>query len=120
MATMNQVIAQLDRVKPNVFTDDDKYRWISTLEGLVAREVMGEDTPELNLPADADKELSVPYPYDDLYLLYAGAQAELYSREYEDYNSMAVMFEQRYDQFKAWYIQRHAAGKALNFRNVMG
>ena len=25
------MIAQLDRVKPNVFTDDDKYRWISTL-----------------------------------------------------------------------------------------
>lgn len=120
MATMNQVIEYLDRVKPNVFTDDDKYQWLSTLEGLVAREVTGEDTPELNLPEDADKPLAVPHPYDDIYYLYAGSMVDFHNREYDSYNNMAAMFKERYEQFKAWYIQRNAAGKAKNFRNVMG
>jgi hypothetical protein len=120
MATMNKVIEHVDRMNPNVFTDDDKYEWIRTLEGLVAHEVLQEEAPAYHLPDDADVPLLVQAPYDDIYRLYVTSMIYLHNREYDHYNNAVLVFQQRYEQYKAWYIQNHATCKALNFRNVMG
>lgn len=120
MATMNKVIEHVDRVNPNVFTDTDKYEWMKALDGLVAHEVMQEEAPDYSIPEDADTPLLVQSPYDDIYRLYVGAMIYLHNREYDHYNNAAMMFQQRYEQFKAWYIQNHSTCKARNFRNVMG
>lgn len=120
MATMNSVIEQVDRLTPNVYTAEDKYSWINTLEGLVAREVMNDDAPEYDLPGDADTPLLVGHPYDDLYNLYVTAMIYFYNREYEQYNNVTLLFQQRLEQYKAWYSRTHAGCNARNFRNVMG
>ena len=118
MATVNRVTAYIDRVKPNVYTDEDKFNWISTLEGLVAREVMGEEGPEYEFPKDVDTELMVPSPFDDIYQLYVGAMIDFHNREYDQYNNTAAMFEERLEQFKAWYIRNNPSCNRVNFKNV--
>ena len=118
MATVNRVTAYIDRVKPNVYTDEDKFNWISTLEGLVAREVMGEEGPEYEFPKDVDTELMVPSPFDDIYQLYVGAMIDFHNREYGQYNNTAAMFEERLEQCKAWYIRNNASCNRVNFKNV--
>ena len=118
MATVNRVTAYIDRVKPNVYTDEDKFNWISTLEGLVAREVMGEEVPEYEFPKDVDTELMVPSPFDDIYQLYVGAMIDFHNREYDQYNNTAAMFEERLEQFKAWYIRNNPSCNRVNFKNV--
>lgn len=120
MATMNQVIAHVDRVNPNVYTSEDKYEWMKTLDGLVAHEVLQEEAPDYQIPRGADRELLVASPYDDIYRLYVSAMIYLHNREYEDYNNAVLVFQNRFEQYKAWYIRHNAAGKARNFRNVMG
>ena len=120
MTTMNNVIQQVDRLKPNVYTDDDKYRWINTLEGMISREVMQKDAPEYFLPDDADAPLMVDHPFDDLYGLYVSAMIDFHNREYDNYNNSVMMFQQKYEQYKAWYIQRNVPKSAQNYRNVMG
>lgn len=120
MATMNSVIEQVDRLNPNIYLESDKYGWMNTLDGLVAREVMGQEAPAYKEPDDADKELLVPYPYDDLYPLYMSAMIYFYNREYDHYNNVILQFNARYEQFKAWYIRNNKTCKAQNFRNVMG
>lgn len=121
MATMNEVILYIDGVKPNVYTDDDKYRWMSRLEGMIRTEIHKDEEPKHDaLPGDADAELLVPHPYDDVYALYVAAMIDFYNKEYNNYNNSAHMFSQQLEAYKKWYIQRNAAGKALNFRNVMG
>lgn len=60
--TMNRVIEYVDRIRPNIYTDDDKYLWLDKLEGLIAREVRKEDFPGYDLPREADLELAVPAP----------------------------------------------------------
>ena len=37
---LTDVIAYCDRIKPNAFTDEDKARWISEVDGMVTTEVM--------------------------------------------------------------------------------
>lgn len=44
---ITDVITYVDRIKPNAFTDDDKARWISEVEGLVATEVFLLDPGEI-------------------------------------------------------------------------
>lgn len=119
--TMNQVIEYIDGVKPNVYTDDDKYVWMSRLDGMISVEVHQDAEPvKHNLPADADKELLVPHPYDDIYGLYVAAMIDFYNKEYNHYNNSVLMFSERLDAYKAWYIRTHRTGTAKNFRNVMG
>ena len=119
MATMHTVIEYVDRVKPNAYTDDDKCRWINTLEGLVSRDVLNESAPEYNLPEDADTPLLVASPYDDIYHLYVSAMIDFYNREYNDYNNAILMFEERLNQYKSWHV-RSSDYVPSNFRRVMG
>lgn len=120
MATMNTVIEQVDRLKPNAYTDEDKYRWINQLEGLVSIQVMDKVAPEYNLPDDADIPLLVGHPFDDIYELYVFAMIDFHNREYNNYNNAVLMFQERFDQFKSWYIRHNGNKKARNYRNVMG
>lgn len=119
MATMNTVIEYVDRVKPNAYTNEDKYKWLNTVEGLVSREVLKDDAPEYNLPEDADIPLLVASPYDDIYHLYVSAMIDFYNREYNDYNNAILMFQERLDQYKTWQI-RNSSYTPRNFRRVMG
>lgn len=121
MASMNKVVEYVDGVKPNAYSDDDKYKWINTLEGLVSLQVMEMDEPvKYELPKDADKELLVSHPFDDIYALYVCAMIDYHNREYNSYNNAVLVFRERLDQYKAWYIRTHETCKARNFRNVMG
>lgn len=116
---MNTVIEYVDRVKPNAYSDDDKYRWINTLEGLISRDVLNEHAPEYNLPDDADVPLLADSPFDDIYHLYVSAMIDFYNREYNDYNNTLLMFQERLEQYKNWHI-RSGSYIPCNFRNVMG
>ena len=121
MATMNSVIEAVDRLKPNVFTEEDKYRWIARVDGMVSTDVLGQAEPTVyDLPADADTELLVNAPFDDMYPLYTAAMIDFCNREYNSYNNTAAMFAERLEAYKAWYIRSHEAETARNFRNVMG
>ena len=120
MTTMNSVIEYVDRVMPNRYTDEDKYKWLRSLEGRIAREVMGDNESCCEIPEDADTELLVKVPYDGIYSLYVMAQIELLNKEYDHYNNYVLAFVDLLEQFKAWYIRNHKSEGAKNFRNVMG
>lgn len=119
--TMNKVVEYVDEVKPNVYSDDHKFRWMNALDGMISTEVHGAEIAKVyELPQDADTELLVQHPYDDLYALYVMAQIDFHDCDYERYNNSALMFSERLEQYKAWYIQHNRSGKAKNFRYVMG
>lgn len=121
MATMKSVIVELEEVKPNVIPDEIKYKWLATLDGRISIEVFGEkEAKTYALPDDADTELLVKAPHDDIYVLYCSAMVDFYNREYENYNNAVMIFQQSMDALKTWYIQNNRLSKARNFRNVMG
>lgn len=121
MSTMNTVIEYVDGVKPNVYTDEDKYRWINTLEGMLSAEVYGDKEPlHHEIPADADKPLRVGHPYEEIYALYVMAMIDFHNREYGNYNNTMTMFQARLEQLKAFVIRTRDGSGARNFRNVMG
>ncbi len=120
MPTMNEVIQYVDRVKPNAYSEEDKYKWLNTVEGMIVNEVMQDEGVDYNIPADADTPLLVDSPFSDIYELYVSAMIDFHNREYDHYNNTVLMFQERLDKFKAHYLRTHENTKARNFRNVMG
>ena len=106
--TPNKCIEHVDSVKPNAYGEEDKFRWMNDLDGMVTRLVYQEDnwTP-LVYPDDADKELLIPAPYEDAYILYVEAQIDYHNREWNNYNNSVAMFYARFDEFKKNYIREH-------------
>lgn len=121
MSTMNKTIDYVDRLKPNIFENEDKYTWIARLDGMISTEVHRDEPPvSYNLPEEADKELLIPAPYDDLYAFYISAMIDLYNKEYAHYNNSVLVFQERLEAYKADYIRKHPVCRANHFRNVMG
>ena len=105
---MNTVIVDVDAVKPNVYTDEDKYRWLAGLEGLLSAEVFQD--PEIRCPAvpeDADRPLRVEPPYDEVYRLYLMAMIDFHNREYGNYNNSITLFNTAYLAYEKYYNRTH-------------
>lgn len=117
MATMNQVIEYVDRVKLNTYNDEDKYRWMRTLEGMVISTILGG---EPSVPEDGDEELIVPSPFDEVYSLYVMAMIDFHNREYDEYNNAVLLYTERLEAFKAWYIQNNRPKNYKKHLKVMG
>lgn len=118
--TMNEVIEYVDKVRPNAYSREDKCRWLNTLDGIVAREVHQTEPRDYDLLNGADETLLVPHPYDDVYALYVFAMIDFHNREYDEYNNAVLLFKERLEQYKAWYIRNNPCCDYKNFRNVMG
>jgi hypothetical protein len=134
--TPNKVIEKVDRLKPNIYTEEDKLEWIDELEGMTKRLVFqwddiyikeveaqlkdGKITQEeydaimdkvrqYSYPEDMDRELLIPAPFDDVYGLYVEAKIDYYNKEYGNYNNSALVFDERYTEYKKAYIREHRA-----------
>ena len=106
--TPNKVIEYVDRVKHNAYGPEEKFAWLSGLDGMIRRVVMQEDgAVAYSYPDDADCDLLVPYPFDDIYSLYMQAKIDFYNKEYDDYNNATAVFQERFDEFKKAYIREN-------------
>ena len=108
MSSPNKVIEFVDKVKPNAYEAEEKFRWLSELDGMIRRVVMQEEGAVAYIyPDDADTELLVPYPFDDIYSLYMQAKIDFYNKDYNDYNNAAAVFQERFDEHKKAYIREN-------------
>lgn len=108
--TPNKVIEKVDGRRPNAYDEETKLSWISNLDGMVKRLVIQDRCIRpYKYPEDMDKELLVPFPFDDLYELYVESMIDYYNREYANYNNSAMMFETKFTEFKKDYIRKHPA-----------
>lgn len=112
--TVNQAIEQIDRLKPNRFTEANKLHWLSELDGMVVKELF--DTHE-NSPlegefkpyteADLNKELLVEYPYDSVYQWYLESKIDLHNGEVSKYNNSKTLFNNSYLTYTDHYNRTH-------------
>lgn len=95
MATVKQVLEQVDAMLPNQYTTAEKRRWLLQAEGFVVREVHqphagGEEAQVPPEDTGEDTVLLVQPPYDELYRHYVEAQIHYCNGEMARYNSAAA------------------------------
>lgn len=108
---LSEVIAMVDEIKPNAFSDDTKTAWINECEGLVQTEVLLWATEEIvtyHYADDKDKELLAQPPHDKIYGAYLTAMIDYANGEYNKYQNTMQLFNGYFGEFMRWF--------ALNYR----
>ena len=121
--TIIEPINKIDNFKPNSYTQQDKVRWLSILDGIIKVEIIdthegGEGVAFNGYEADTDVRtvLLVPAPYDDVYVKWLEAQIDYANGETAKYNNSMVMFNAAYSAFERYYNRTHIPkGKSFKF-----
>ena len=109
-----EVLYRIDSVKPNSYSQSEKIKWLSSLDGIVKKEIIdthegGEDVSfeGYNENSDLSIVLLVPAPYDDIYLRWLEAQIDYANGEYGKYNNSIALFNTAYTAFANHYNRTH-------------
>lgn len=97
--TITQAIEIADEMRPNMYTKEEKTRWLSELDGRIRNELLsgreGVSTgtpPDYHWQTDAARTLTAEAPYEYLYTYWLFMRIDYTSGETTRFNNSAVMF----------------------------
>lgn len=113
--TVRECIDQVNMVKPNQFSTDDKLRWLSYIDKKIILDVLKchdgynrqYDLFEGYSLNDLEKYLIAEAPYDNLYIQFIKMKIDEENGETTRYNNSAIMFNEYYDDFRKAYHRNH-------------
>ena len=112
--TIIEAINRIDHLKPNAYSQQDKVRWLSNLDGVVKKEIIdthegGEDVifEGYNDETPLTTELLIPAPYDEVYVRYLEMQIDYANGEYAKYNNSTVEYNTAFSAFEKYYNRDH-------------
>lgn len=112
--TIMDALYRIDELKPNSYSQPEKIKWLSSLDGVIKSEIIdthegGEDMTFSGYGEDASLTtvLLVPAPYDDIYLKWLEAQIDYNNGEYGKYNNSLVAYNDAYDLYQRHYNRTH-------------
>jgi hypothetical protein len=121
--TIFEAINRIDMLKPNKYTQPEKVRWLSTLDGIVKKQIIDthEGAEDIAFSGYTEEtplttELLVPAPYDDVYLRWLETWIDFYNGEYGRYNNSAQAYNDAFSAYEKHYNRTHMPlGKKLTF-----
>lgn len=112
--TIMDALYRIDELKPNSYSQPEKIKWLSSLDGVIKSEIIdthegGEDKAFSGYDeyADLSTVLLVPAPYDDIYLKWLEAMIDYTNGEYGKYNNSLVAYNDAYDLYQRHYNRTH-------------
>lgn len=104
--TISEAISQTRKLSGNAVDDNTMCRWLSELDGrLMLDFYKGSEWMAYSLPQDADHELLVPFPWDELYVHYLEAMVYYSNGEYERYRNSYEMYNKKELDYRQWYAR---------------
>ena len=108
--TIIEAVNKIDALKPNNYTTENKVAWLSTIDGIIKKEIIdtheGADKVTFNgYDADTtnDTVLLVPAPYDDIYIRWLEAQIDYNNADYGRYSNSMTMYNSAYSNYERYY-----------------
>ena len=103
LSEANELLRLADHIRPNDLDVTLKERWLREVEGTVQVEVKGVD-PSALFP-DGDVNLTVPVPYDRLYLWYLCAMINLTQGDAELYQNDVAAYNTAFHDYAKWVLR---------------
>jgi hypothetical protein len=118
--TVQEAIAEVNKLKQNTIDDGTKVMWLSRLDSLVYTEIIKAhrlnaatvilpQVKETFTPYDennaAEEVLLAPYTYADMYIFWLEAQINYWNDDIENYNKAITRFTEKYNAFANWFNQ---------------
>ena len=121
--TIIEAITQIDSLKHNTYSQEQKVQWLSRLDNMVKRLIIdthegGEDVEFTGYgdTMDLHTELLVPSPFDEMYLRWLESQIDYTNGEYGKYNNAILMFNTSWKEYQNYYNRTHMPkGKNMKF-----
>lgn len=121
--TIMEALYRVDELKPNSFSQIEKIKWLSELDGMVKSEIInthegGEDIVFNGYSEDTalTTELLIPAPYDEIYIKWLEMQIDYNNGEYGKYNNSMAMYNTSYSAYERHYNRTHMPiGKKFKF-----
>ena len=122
--TINDVLTEVNELKPNTYEDAVMIRWISVLEGKIIEEIIAtHELPELADKIqfngydinDINTELIVPDTYADVYKYYIYAMIDANNGEQNRYITSMTLFNNALNDY-ASYINRNYLPISMQYK----
>ena len=117
-------ITQVDNLKPNQYSVEEKINWLSEIELKIKNEII--DTHEKvsdkldkftqYTEDDVEKDLAVEEPYSVLYVRYLSMMVDYYNAEFTRYNNSSVMFNLAYNDYANYYNRKYKSIKRYKYK----
>lgn len=113
---IKECINQVDSIKPNQYSIEDKVRWLCYIDRKIVKDVIetherSENEEEILIPTytpdDLDVELIAPAPYDELYVAYLKMKIDEENGETARYNNSAIMFNAYMQDLAKYWNKTH-------------
>lgn len=123
--TLAELIAYVDKIRPNAYDKDIMTGWLNTIERRVYEEVVKRALPDditsfeeymnppeiphgpYNYDEDAETTLLVDDPHKDVYVTYILSQMDYANAEIDRYNMDVSMHQAAWDEYAAEYRRNH-------------
>ena len=113
--TLMESLHRIDTIKPNTYSQAEKIKWLSTLDGMIKTEIIDTHKGSENVvfngyteDTDLTTVLLVPAPYDEIYLFWLESKIDYWNGEIGKYNNSIVMFNEAYSTFAKYYNKMNA------------
>lgn len=120
--TILDVIHRVDNLKPNGYSQSQKINWLSSLDGIVKREIIDTHEGGENISykpyndEDITVQLLIPAPYDDIYIHWLEAQIDYANGENGKYQNSMAMYNTAYSAYERYYNRTNMPlGKKFKF-----
>ena len=115
---VKEMIARVDEIRPNAFTEDTKLGWMQELFAKVKEEVWDthEDIRAEDLYVKYSKkedviteesEIKIPGSHLDFVEYYLMGKIDLANTDYERYSNSLVLFNGAYLNYRQWYNRNY-------------
>lgn len=121
--TLIEAINKIDVLVPNIYSEEEKVAWLSTLDGMIYRDVIlthegGEDVTYNGYDDDTpnDQKLLVEAPYEDIYIVWLESKIHYTNAEYVKYNNSVTRYNDIYTDYANEYNRNHMPkGKRIRY-----
>lgn len=121
--TIIEAISSLNEVKPNSYSQTEKIKWLSRLDGMIKSEIIdthegGKDITFSGYDENVDLStpLLVPHPYDEIYIRYLEMQIDYANNEYGKYNNSREMYNTAFEAYAKYYNRNNMPISKGRFR----
>jgi hypothetical protein len=121
--TIIEAINRIDSLKPNNYTQPEKIKWLSNLDGIIKKEIIDTHKGSENVSFEGyvaetalDTVMLVPSPYDDIYVKWLEAQIDYANADTKRYENSMIMYNTAYSAFERFYNRTYMPkGKTFKY-----
>ncbi len=122
--TVQAAILRADELRPNTFSQEAKYLWLSELDGRIKTDVFDThagyedvEAPAYNL-GNRTKELFVPEPYSDIYVYWLFMKMDFMNGDFDWFNNDAMLYNTAWLAFANYVNRTHEAKTRTKIKNA--